>query len=126
MTKESLPVILLKGLCLLPFQEVKLDLNNNISKKVISVSKDYYDSNLLIVCPLNTLEESPDVSDLPLVGVVGKIKSKMELSSGSTRVIIEGIRRVEILEYAYYKKDHNILESYNKDIDKSNKQTSSA
>ena len=123
MSKESLPVILLKGLCLLPFQEVKLDLNNNISKKVISVSKDYYDSNLLIVSPINTLEENPDVSDLPLVGVVGKIKSKIELSSGSTRVIIEGIRRVEILEYAYYKKDHNILESYITDINYNEKKT---
>ena len=99
MSKESLPVILLKGLCLLPFQEVKLDLNNNISKKVISVSKDYYDNNLLIVSPINTLEENPDVGDLPLIGVVGKIKSKIELSSGSTRVIIEGIRRVEVLDY---------------------------
>lgn len=120
--KDSLPVILLKGLCLLPFQEVKLELNNNISKKVINVSKDYYDSKMLIVSPINTLEENPDVSDLPLVGVEGRIKSRIDLSNGNTRVIIEGIKRVEVVDYVYYKKDHNILESYIKDINISNKQ----
>lgn len=119
---NDLPVILLKGLCLLPFQEVKLELNNDISKKVINLSKDLFDSHVLIVSPINTLEENPDITDLPLVGVIGSVKSKIDLSNGSTRVIIEGIRRVEIQTFSNYKKDDNILLSTFRDINLNKKQ----
>ena len=75
---KSLPVILLKGLVLLPFQEVKLDLNNIISKKIIALASKNYKNEVLVVCPKDQMEESPDVSDLPNVGVVGHIKSKIQ------------------------------------------------
>lgn len=119
---NDLPVILLKGLCLLPFQEVKLELNNDISKKVINLSKESYSSRVLIVSPLNTLEENPDVSDLPLVGVEGFIKSKIDLLNGNTRVIIEGIKRIEVTSYLNHKRDSNILEAVIKDININKKQ----
>ncbi len=36
--KENLPVLLLKKLSLLPHQEVRLELNNELSKKIIDLS----------------------------------------------------------------------------------------
>jgi hypothetical protein len=52
---------------MLPFQEVKLELNNAISKNVIDVSLKQFDKYVLIVSPINTLEESPDVSDYQIL-----------------------------------------------------------
>ena len=55
--KYNLPVVLLKGLITLPEQEIKLEINNEYSKKTISLSKDSYDSKVLIICPKNQKEE---------------------------------------------------------------------
>lgn len=97
--KYTLPVMLLKGLVLLPTQEVRLELNNDSSLKVISLATNKYNDQLLIICPKDQYEESPDVSDLPNVGVVGKVKSKIELPNGNFRVVISGFKRVKILNY---------------------------
>lgn len=111
MIKTNLPVILLKGLILLPNQEVRVELTNPITKKIINISKLYHDDEVLIVCPLNTLEENPDINDLPNVGVTGKIRSYIELPNGGSRVVISGIERVKVYNYVNYSNEDDILES---------------
>ncbi len=114
---NNLPVMLLKGIVLLPLQDVKLDLSNNGSSKVIDVAIDKYDSNILVVCPDNPYEEAPDISDLPNVGVIGKIKNKIELPNGNIRIIVSGIRRVKINKYVHRKEDFDLLTSLISEID---------
>ena len=111
MIKSNLPVILLKNLVLLPFGEARIDLNNSLSKKIIELSKTKYNSKILVVTPINHLEEKPDTSDLPNLGVEASIKSKIDLPSGNTRIVLSGIKRVKVLKYSYYKNDNNILVS---------------
>lgn len=111
MIKSNLPVILLKNLVLLPYQEVRVELKSSVSKKVTEISKLYHDSEVLVVCPLNSLEERPDASDLPKIGVVGKIKSVIELPNGNMRVIIEGLYRVKVISYVNYSNEEDILDS---------------
>ena len=107
---KELPVILLKGLVLLPYQELKLDLNNSISKKISAVASKNYRNELLIVCPNDQMEESPDVNDLPMVGVVGHIKNKIELDDeGTLRICITGKHRIHIKEYYNLENDNDIL-----------------
>lgn len=117
MIRSNLPVILLKGLVLLPYEEVRIELNNDISKKVVEISKLYHDNEVLIVSPINELEESPDVSDLPKIGVVGIIKSAIELPNGITRVVIVGKSRVKVFSYVNYSNDKDVLESIIEGID---------
>lgn len=111
MIKTNLPVILLKNLVLLPYQEVRLELKSELSKKITSISKLYHDSEVLVVCPFDSLEEKPDASDLPKIGVVGKIRSIIELPNKNQRVIIEGLNRVKILQYVNYSNEEDILDS---------------
>ena len=111
MIKTNLPVILLKGLILLPNQEVRVELTNPITKKVINISKLYHDDEVLIVCPQNSLEEEPDINDLPNIGVIGKIRSYIELPNGGSRVVINGIERVKVYNYVNYSNEDDILES---------------
>lgn len=115
--KNNLPVMLLKRIVLLPFQDVRLDLNNDISSKVISLAISKHNGEILIVCPTDPYEESPDVSDLPSVGVVGKIKSKMELPNGNLRIVVSGFKRVKILEYVNEISDGDILKAHTMEID---------
>ena len=104
-----LPVMLLKSFVILPKQETKLELNNQISERVIELSKKHHNSDFLVVCPKNSLEETPEIQDLPLVGVVAHLKSKIELPNGNTRVVISGINRVHINKYNNFDDDQDIL-----------------
>lgn len=107
---NNLPVMLLKGLVLIPNQEVKLDINNKISKKIVMISSKNYNDELLIVCPKDQKEEVPEVTDLPFVGVVCKIISKIELPNGHLKIKVKGLRRVAIEEYSNDVNDSDILE----------------
>ncbi|MDD2409805.1 MAG: AAA family ATPase [Bacilli bacterium] len=107
--KEDIPVLLLKKLSLLPLQEVRIELNNDLSKKIIDLSIKKYNKKILIILPINSLEESPSVKDLPEVGVLTYIKSSIELPNGNYRVVIKGLNRVKTLNYTNYKENKSIL-----------------
>ena len=114
--KNNLPVMLLKRIVLLPLQDVRLDLTNDISSTVIDLAISKYNNEILIVCPTDPYEEAPDISDLPSVGVVGKIKSKMELPNGNLRIVVSGQKRVKILEYINEVQDGDILKAHAMEI----------
>lgn len=97
--KEKLSILLLKKLVLLPNQEIRLEINNDVSKNAIDDAIKNYDSNILVISPVNLLEEKPNASDLPKVGVIGKIKTKIKLPNGNYRIIVKGLNRVQVIEY---------------------------
>lgn len=107
--KENLPILLLKKLILLPYQEIRLEINNDVSKTAIDDALKNYNSNILVISPINLLEEKPTTTDLPKVGVIGKIKTKIKLPNGNYRIIIKGINRVQVLEY--FQTNNGILKS---------------
>ena len=107
--KENLPILLLKKLILLPNQEIRLEINNDVSKTAIDDAVKNFNSNILVISPINLLEEKPTTTDLPKVGVIGKIKTKIKLPNGNYRIIIKGINRVQVLEY--FQTNNGILKS---------------
>lgn len=111
MIKTNLPVILLRGLILLPNNEIRLEFDNDLSKNIIDVSELFHDNMLLVVSSLNPLEEMPKEKDLPNIGVVSKIVNKIELPNGKTRIIIKGINRAYVNEYLNLKHPSEVLES---------------
>ena len=92
---NKLPVLLLKSFVIFPNQEVKLELNNDISKKVVNLSFKEYNKKVLVLCPIDQKEENPDVSDLPKIGVEAVIVSRIILPNLNVRVTLKGIRRVK-------------------------------
>ncbi len=109
----TLLVMLLKDLVILPFQEIKLELKDEISKKIIKLSNKKYNDRVLIVCPNNSDNETL-VEDLPKVGVVAYIKSKIELSNGNLRLTLKGEKRVKVLNYQAFTDD--VIEAVLTDI----------
>lgn len=126
MIKRNLPVFLLKNLVLFPYQEVRVEIKSEVSKRVIEISKLYHNSEVLIVCPLNSLEEKPDTSDLPKIGVVGKIKTIIDLPNGNMRVVISGLYRVEVIDYINYADETDVLESIISNIESSENEIESS
>ncbi len=111
MIKNNLPVILLKGLVLLPLEEARIELNNEISKRIIDIAKKFHDNEILVVTPIDDLEENPDIGDLPVVGVNAIITSRIDLPNGNLRIVLKGIRRVKVLSYTNYENEKDVLGS---------------
>ena len=88
MIKTNLPVILLKGIVLLPNNDIRLEFNNDDSKNIIDVSELFHENEILVVSNIKLSEKKPDTKDLPTIGVVSRITHKMELPNGKTRVIV--------------------------------------
>ena len=94
----NVPVIILKKLIILPKQEIKLELNNIISEKTIHEAILNYQGQILVIDPIYTKEEEPNVDDLPKVGVIAHIKSRIATKNG-TQVKLQGIKRVAVNKY---------------------------
>ncbi len=105
----NIPVILLKNLVILPNQEIKLELNNVISGKAINDASSNFKSEILVVAPMDLLEEEPSVDDLPKVGVIAKIKNKID-NDGVIEIKLRGLKRVAVNKY-YQEKNNEILYS---------------
>ena len=99
MTENIIPVFILNELVILPNQDIKIDLSNERSKKVIKEASKNYGDNILVIAPKNPLESTPSIEDFPTVGVVAKIKSKMEITGEKMRIVIRGKNRVQIDKY---------------------------
>ena len=106
---KNLPILLLKKLSILPTAEVRLELNNELSQKIIEVAQNKYDKKVVVILPNETKEESLGVSDLPNVGVLCLIKSCVVLPNKNYRVVLKGLNRVKINEYSNYRYNKSIL-----------------
>lgn len=111
MIKTNLPVILLKGIVLLPNNELRLEIDGSISKNIIDVAELFHDNNILVVSQLNPLEEMPDLDNLPKIGVIAKISNRLELPNGKIRIILSGINRAIVHEYLNVNKTEGSIES---------------
>lgn len=105
----NIPVILLKNLVILPNQEIKLELNNVISVKAINEAEYNFKGEILVIAPIDALEEDPSVDDLPKVGVIARIKNKID-NDGVIEVKLRGLKRVAVNKY-YQEVNNDILYS---------------
>lgn len=111
MVKTNLPVILLRGVVLLPYSEIRLEVNNDNDKEILKLAEEHHDSHILIVPLTNPLDESLNVNELAKTAVMGKINLKMELHNGVTRAVIAGLNRVTVYNYTYYDDNPKILKA---------------
>ena len=99
MIETNLPVLYLRDVVLLPYNEIRLEFTEDREKKVLDYADKSHDGHLLLVNLMDPLEESPSFSELPKIGILGKIRSKLELPNGIVRVVLTGIDRVEIIQF---------------------------
>lgn len=99
MTESNLPVLFLRDIVLLPYNEIRIELSNDIDKKILNISERGFNGHILFINLNDSLEEKPNVRKLPKIGVLGKVKTKLELPNGIIRLVIVGLDRVEVLNY---------------------------
>lgn len=111
MIKTNLPVILLKGIILLPNNDIRLEFDNDSNRSIIDVAELFHDNNILVVSQIDPLEEAPEINELPKFGIISKISHKMELPNGKIRIVISGVKRANVHEYLNLNKKAEVIES---------------
>ncbi len=106
---KTLPVLMLKGLIILPSQDIRLELNNDLTNDIINLSLADFDGEVLIAYPKDQYEIDPDVNDLPNIAVIAKIKNKLTLPNGNVRLTIVGKQRIGIQKYKSFINNRDIL-----------------
>ena len=105
MRKTDLPVILLRGILVLPYAELKIDLMDDADTKIIDLATRNHDGYVLLVSPLDYKEEKIEIGKLPKLGVIGKITKRTVLPNGCIRITIEGEKRAVIDNYFPYENE---------------------
>ena len=111
MIKTNLPVILLRGIVLLPNTEIRIEFENDNSKNIIDVSEMFHDNEVLVVSSIDKYEEGNDINNFSKIGVIAKISHKIELPNGNVRVLLTGLSRATIHEYLNWNRKDEVLES---------------
>lgn len=105
---QNLPVILLNGTILMPYDDIKVEFSDEASKNIIDEA-DYFHNNEILIVTKNYIGKNIITESLPNIGTLAKVVRKLELPNGKIRAQIKGIERIEVLEYI--KIDDETLES---------------
>ena len=109
---EKLLVMIINDMVIFPNNEVRIEYDNNYDKQMVDIVDKIEDNLMLIVNPIN--DDNIDVTSFPRYGILGRLKLKMNVPNGKTRIVIEGLDRVEISSYEefgnYFKANYNLIE----------------
>lgn len=94
---KDLLVLIINDMVILPGNEVRVEYSNIYDENINNIVNNASTGEVLIVNPIE--EDKDDITNLPKYGVLGKIKFKMNIPNGKTRIVVEGLYRVEIYNY---------------------------
>lgn len=95
---DVLPLLALRGMLVFPYMTVPLDVGR---EKSVSALEDAMMNDRLIVLAAQkeTREPDPSPDGIHSVGTVAEVKQLAKISEGTIRILVEGIVRVQILDY---------------------------
>ena len=110
MTKTNLPVVLLRGVVLLPNNDVKLEFEKGDSSIIIDEAEMFHHGNLLVICDTNVTDEI-NYKKLPKIGIIAHLNHKIELPNGRIRVVFSGLSRASVDMYLNANQKDDVLEA---------------
>ena len=98
MKKEKLLVLIMNDIVIFPHNEIRLEYDNIYDREFIETINNNENDLVLIVNPIDSNEEF-NITQLPKIGVLARIKLKLNVPNAKTRIVIEGLNRAEIYDY---------------------------
>jgi ATP-dependent Lon protease len=95
---SELGVLPLRGVVIFPSAIVPLLISRGASLKAVESALSG-DRMLALVAQKNPEEEAPDESGLYVRGTAGRILKMLKYPDGSVRILVQGLRRIELLEF---------------------------
>jgi ATP-dependent Lon protease len=94
----SLPAIAIRGLVILPNNEIRLEVGRESSVKAL-IDSERFDGHIVLINQQDPLIDNPKPDDLLKHGVVCKILMKIKQPNGNYKVKVKGLIRASIEEY---------------------------
>ncbi|NDR55233.1 endopeptidase La [Aliiruegeria sabulilitoris] len=95
---QSYPVLPLRDIVVFPHMIVPLFVGRDKSVRALEeVMQD--DKQILLASQIDPAEDDPDTDGIYQAGVLANVLQLLKLPDGTVKVLVEGIRRVQILEY---------------------------
>ena len=94
---NKLLVLIVNDMVIFPNNEVRIEYDNTYDKQMIDIVERIEDNLMLIVNPIE--DDGNSVTSFPKYGVLGRLKLKMSVPNGKTRIVIEGLDRVRISSF---------------------------
>lgn len=88
------PLLPLRGIVVLPGMITNLDVGRAMSVAAVQAAGE--DKQILLVSQKNPLRTDVSVEDIYATAVLGKIKQQLQLPNGATRILVEGLERVQL------------------------------
>ena len=98
MLKTNLPVLILDDIVLFPSCEIKLEIEDSVTKKILALAESYFNGHLLIIY---SEKKNPSIEELPRVGVIAQIKLKLDMPNGMVKLTLKGISRGKVDKYHF-------------------------
>jgi len=109
---NKLLVLIINDMVIFPNNEVRIEYDNSYDKQMIEMVDKIEDNLMLIVNPID--DSNINLTSFPKYGVLGRLKLKMNVPNGKTRIVIEGIERVQLSSFVeednFYKADYQKVE----------------
>ncbi len=115
-TSKKTPLLLVDDIVLFPNSEIRIECKYKEEKNIINNVESQNIKQLVVANPLvqKSSNENYSIVDLPSVGVLAELVMKMDIPNGKSRVVLAGIRRVEITKYNF---NDGIFEAEIKEIE---------
>ena len=98
MQENTLPVLPLRDVVVYPHVIVPLFVGREKSIAALNIANDNQ-QELLLIPQKDASIRDPEIVDLHPVGSVGRIVQMTKLSDGTVKVLVEGLRRIEIVAW---------------------------
>lgn len=94
----TLPLLPLRGMIVFPYMIIPLDVGRE--KSINALEEAMLNERLIVLAAQRQAKvNEPEEDDIYPVGTIAEIKQLLKLPDGTIRVLVEGLRRVQIVEY---------------------------
>lgn len=119
--EQGIPTVPLRGMVVYPDLVIHLDIGREKSIRAVEAAMEN-DRILAVVAQADDNIEEPTVHEVGSVGTLVKIKQMLRLPGGIVRILVEGITRLQVLNFTstdpYYVGDYDRLASvYDDDVE---------
>lgn len=95
---ETLPLLPLRGMIVFPYMVVPLDVGRDKSISALEEAM-LNDHQIVLAAQRQAKITEPTEEDIYEIGTLAEIKQLLKLPDGTIRVLVEGLRRIRIIQY---------------------------
>ena len=95
---RQIPMLPLRGILVFPYMIIHLDVGREKSISALEEAM-VHDRLIMLATQKDAQNDKPVPEDIYTVGTVAEVKQLLKLPGGTIHVLVEGLRRAEILRY---------------------------